>query len=164
MRFENLSYDLSQSAQRHFHGKHFSYRKYRPMKLSTLLFGMVLAMNLFDLGYADEPSSKPALWKLTKSDSTTNSSVFSRPWSGPKLNLPKVQAFESVKAKTGQFYQSTKTTTIRWWRGTVELLTPGDNSSNSSPAGGGGAWFFRKKEEPQVSTMSDFMRLDRPKF
>lgn len=97
-----------------------------------------------------------------------NADLFQFPgWSAPKW--PGVPTFSGLRQKTSRTMKSARNTTRRWWNGTKEFLSPypsDDDSQNSEPSSGNSwfGWFGRKQEEPEIATVNDFLRQERPRF
>lgn len=132
------------------------------MKRTYKIGFMVLFVAMANPAIAEDKNGKHALWKMSSSSESRDSTVFS----GPRLNLPKIEAFQTAKEATGRVFDSAKKSTSRMWNSTVDFLNPWDNPQpKSMPKSKSNAWFFQKKEpEPEYSTVNDFLKLERPRF
>ncbi|MBX3423746.1 MAG: hypothetical protein KF752_19490 [Pirellulaceae bacterium] len=128
---------------------------------------------------------KPITWTISDSqDNVPNterpSSVFDSPSRGSGLKFPELPTpswptlpgFSSVKESALNAVTQTRRTTRRWWNNTVDFLNPFDDRSSSKDTAGSSAtspkttrwWWQPQPEEPEISTVNDFLRQERPRF
>jgi hypothetical protein len=133
--------------------------------------------------FAQSAEERP-FWPIwgggSKSESDWNnskeSSVFNGPskgeffqfpqWSAPKW--PGVPTFSGLRQQTSRSLRSARYTTRRWWNGTKELLSPfpddDERETSEENASSWFWWFGRRQEDPEIATVNDFLRQERPRF
>ena len=134
-----------------------------------------------DTAYASQASQKSGDATDRSSSATTReSSQFKSPrWSSyfrfPELPTPRpisVPGLTALRESTSNSFSQAKRSSRRWWTRTKELLSPFDSDSESEQLSSettseGGRWFswlWPQPEEPEIQTVNDFLRQERPKF
>ncbi len=89
-------------------------------------------------------------------------------WSAPRW--PTLPGFSDLRERTSITWNNARQTTRRWWRSTVTAFSPFDSNSavaDKSQKETGGGWFHwagSGGQEPDIVTVNDFLKQDRPKF
>ncbi len=131
------------------------------MNNRSIAFSVVLLLILVPSALADEPVGK-AWWKWSRDGSSNTTGPF-KTVSWPQLNVPRIQAFDSVKNSAGRVWNGTKNATSKAWHATADFLNPW-NDGSAAGENRGDAWYFKKKEDAEITTVNDFLRQKRPQF
>lgn len=155
------------------------------MKNNFVFIALVCCMSPSVVAQSDESRPLWPVWGGSSQDETQwgnskESSVFNSPskgelfrlpqWTAPRWSTPdwpSVPGFSGIRKQTSRSLKSARYTTRRWWNGTKNLLMPYpvDESDVSTEQPSSGFWWFgRRQEDPEIATVNDFLRQERPRF